>query len=100
MLAASLVSVELGFADSRLTEQHFRLIRAAGANERIPIGIRAREVIEYVRLDNKRGYLTTSTNEAAMILLGRPGHCQETNGKPLKAVPQDVIVKVLDALES
>jgi len=100
MLAAARISEELGLADARLTEQHYELIRAAGVQERIPAGLRAREVMEYVRLDNKRGYLDMNANETAMILLGRPGCPLETKGKPLKAVPYDTLIKVLETLES
>lgn len=98
MLAAARISRTRGGLDDASVTVHEELAQALGAPTRVPERISVEQVMDVVRVDNKRGYLPVSGEEAAMVLLREHGVPYGTADLPLTAVPLEVVKEAVTDL--
>ncbi|MFD4242979.1 2-deoxy-scyllo-inosose synthase [Streptomyces sp. NPDC058525] len=98
MLAAARISNAMGALDDAAVAVHEELARALGVGTEMPGGLLIEDVMDVVRVDNKRGYLTVSGEEAAMVLLGRLGVPLGSHDLPLTAVPLGIVKEAVATL--
>lgn len=98
MLAAARISLAMGGLDDASVAVHEELAQALGAPTRVPEGLSVEQVMDVVRVDNKRGYLPVSGEEAAMVLLRLHGVPYGTPDLPLTAVPLETVKEAVTGL--
>ncbi|MEU5984932.1 2-deoxy-scyllo-inosose synthase [Streptomyces sp. NPDC047434] len=98
MLAAARISRTRGGLDDASVTVHEELAQALGAPTRVPERISVEQVMDVVRVDNKRGYLPVSGEEAAMVLLREHGVPYGTPDLPLTAVPLEIVKEAVTDL--
>ncbi|MET9621852.1 2-deoxy-scyllo-inosose synthase [Streptomyces sp. NPDC006464] len=98
MLAAARISRTRGGLDDASVTVHEELAQALGAPTRVPERISVEQVMDVVRVDNKRGYLPVSGEEAAMVLLREHGVPYGTADLPLTAVPLEIVKEAVTDL--
>lgn len=98
MLAASHIARRLGWLDDAAVDVHRELAEQLGAPTTVPTGLTVEEIMDVVRVDNKRGYLPVSDEEAAMVLLRKFGEPVGSRELPLTAVPLEVVKGAVVAL--
>ena len=98
MLAAARISRTRGGLDDASVTVHEELAQALGAPTRVPERISVEQVMDVVRVDNKRGYLPVSGEEAAMVLLREHGVPYGAADLPLTAVPLEVVKEAVTDL--
>lgn len=75
MLVAGRISTELGLLSDDELKAHQVLLERNGSPTALPAGLTADQIVETVRLDNKRGYVPARPGTVDMVLLeglGRP----------------------------
>lgn len=97
MLAAARISNLLGFLDRSAETAHRVLLERNGAPTSVSDLTDVEKIMEFVRLDNKRGYLPSQPNKCDFILLDALGMPHSNEGGLIVQVDEEV---VRDALES
>lgn len=95
MIVAAFVSKRLGHSGDEMMSQTLRLLAAARQPSKWPAGIGTDDVIRSVKMDNKRGMISCSDDEVAMVLLRSPGNPVWTGHLPLTKVPFSVLEQAL-----
>lgn len=100
MRAAARVAASLGVLAEADVAIHDELAGLLGVTPAIPAGISVTDVIDRVRVDGKRGHLGVSGDEAAMVVLRGLGQPLGDPGRPLIAVPLDLIADAVADLSA
>ncbi|GAA3861990.1 3-dehydroquinate synthase family protein [Streptomyces sedi] len=95
MLAAARISRGIGGLDDRAVAEHDELAHHLGVSPKLPDAVTPEAVMDVVRVDNKRGYLPVSGEEAAMVLLRELGHPYGSRDLPLTAVSLEAVKDVV-----
>ncbi|WP_200260293.1 2-deoxy-scyllo-inosose synthase [Streptomyces sp. HSG2] len=98
MLAAARISAAVGGLTQDDVSMHDELAYALGAPVTVPDGLSIADVVNAVRLDNKRGYLPVSAGEAAMVVLDELGKPMGSRDLPLVPVPMDLVEETVAGL--
>ena len=97
MLAAARISNLLGFLDRSDETAHRVLLERNCAPTSVSDLADVEQIMHFVRLDNKRGYLPSLSNKCDFILLDALGKPHSNDGGLIVQVDEEV---VRDALES
>jgi 3-dehydroquinate synthetase len=100
MRAAARISAALGGLSAGDVARHDQLVAALGGPYDIPAGLELDELLQVILADNKRGYLSLTEDEVAMVLLAEPGRPLTTQGQPLVAVHRDLVADAIRSLLS
>lgn len=100
MVAAARISRERGWLTDWEVALHESLLEDVGAPTRIPEWLEVEELLQLVRHDNKRGYLTAEANEAPLVLLSQLGRPVGESERPLVLVRFAEIEKVVSGMRS
>lgn len=100
LAVAARVSAALEECGPDLVAAHDDVIAALGVPLRLPDGPTTTEVLDVVRLDNKRGYLDLAPDHVAMVLLRELGDTVAPRDCPLVPVPIDVVGEALEELSA
>ncbi len=98
MVVAARISRMLGMLSQEEEEAHRTLLRRNGASTSIPRHVSARELLELMAHDNKRGYLPPVHGKYDMVLLERLGVPHRTEGTVLTHVEEDTVRAAIEAL--
>jgi 3-dehydroquinate synthase/2-deoxy-scyllo-inosose synthase len=98
MVAASRIAHVLGALDAEAVKLHEELVATVGAPVTVPEHLDLEEVVNAVRADSKRGFLSLDEDEVAMVLLSDLGKPLGSAECPLIPVSIDVIEHVLHDL--
>jgi len=91
MVVAAEVSVRMGQLSIADRAVHHKLLSLNGLNVRLPDGVTVAAVMALLRMDNKRGYLTSGPQQIAMILLERLGDSAGPPRRPLVLVDASLL---------
>lgn len=91
MVVAAEVAFRLGLLNSAGRELHRRLLKRNGLQSRLPANVTVASVMELLRTDNKRGYLSAKPDQVAMILLEGIGAPHGPVDKPLTLVDAQLV---------
>lgn len=97
LAAADLATSVCGLSDTDRIEHH-RLFAALGVNRAKLSTVDLEVVKRLIRNDNKRGYLRSSSDDVAMVLLESLGTPATSLGKPLIPVPMSLVDSAIDRL--
>lgn len=95
MLIAAEVSYKMGYLCRDGLDTHYDILSKVGIHPNLPSGITVDKIIEYVKKDNKRGYIHTSDDQVGMVLLKELGIVNGDEDLPITPVPIKVIEQVL-----
>ncbi|MGH3190966.1 MAG: 3-dehydroquinate synthase family protein [Streptosporangiaceae bacterium] len=92
-LVAARVAAILGYLDPSAGQIHEDLLLRCGAPVTVPAGPPARQFLEILRRDNKRGYLPPVDGRIDMVLLDRLGRIRAPGGARITQVAEDVVLE-------
>ncbi len=98
LVAAQVSSVVCGLPTEVVELHRELLITLMGAPAALPAGMTTSQVMRRVLADNKRGYLSVTRDEAAMVLLRQLGEPAGSPLLPLIAVPLTILEQSIDRL--
>lgn len=98
MLAAGRIATALGMLDDGGMHAHTQVVEALGIPDRLPVGLEVAEIVDAVRMDNKRGYLPLAPDQVAMVLLRGLGAPAGPAERPLVALPMAMVEGVVAEL--
>jgi 3-dehydroquinate synthase/2-deoxy-scyllo-inosose synthase len=90
-LVAARIATLLGIGDPAVEQAHETLLHLNGAPTQFSTGIEADQLMQAVRLDNKRGYLPPRPGCIDMVLLAGLGQPCQTGDTIITQVPEDVV---------
>ncbi len=96
-LVAARIATSLGFGDPGLELTHEVLLGLNGAPTMFPAYLSPDQLLEAVRLDNKRGYIPHQPGCVDMVLLDGPGRPHQTGGSYITQVPEDVVMAAIQS---
>ena len=96
-LVAARIATSLGFGDPDLESTHEVLLGLNGAPTMFPAYLSPDQLLEAVRLDNKRGYIPYKPGCVDMVLLDGPGRPHQTGGSYITQVPEDVVIAAIQS---
>ncbi len=95
MLAAARIAGELGYLAASGEHAHRMLLARAGAPPVLPYRVPAKDILEAVHKDNKRGYRTPQPGTVDMILLDGLGTPHREGGTCLTHVPDRTAARAI-----
>jgi 3-dehydroquinate synthase/2-deoxy-scyllo-inosose synthase len=98
LLVAARVAWALGELDEEAVRVHDEIVAALGVAPRLPAGVEISDMIDVIRMDNKRGYLPVAPDEAAMVLLRGLGVPAGPADRPLRLVPLALVERAVGDL--
>ncbi|WP_406739523.1 iron-containing alcohol dehydrogenase (plasmid) [Streptomyces sp. NBC_00853] len=98
MLAAAEVAAQLYGLSQSAVDLHHKLVDALGLDRGRLSSLSGSSVKSFLRKDNKRGYINTSDDSVAMVLLDSLGNPVKHNNRPLVSVPSSVVDSAIDSL--
>lgn len=91
MLCVAEISHMLGYMSEEDVNLHKKLLKKAGASIRIPKHIQLNSILDIIKFDNKRGYISNTNSDIHMVLLESIGNPLINKNKILSAVPEEII---------
>lgn len=91
MIVAAHISNSLELLDNESLDTHYQLLSEVSSPTTLNIGYMVNDILRLLLSDNKRGYIKTKNDEAAMILLRDLGQPIYTGSYPLTSVPLSLI---------
>jgi 3-dehydroquinate synthase/2-deoxy-scyllo-inosose synthase len=98
MLAAARVAGELGLLSGSDQHAHRVLLERAGAPAVLPYRVPARDFLDHLHNDNKRGHRQPQPGTIDMILLDRLGSLHAEGGTYLTQVPDRIAARAITSL--
>ncbi len=98
MLAAARAAGELGYLTASAQHTHRVLLERAGAPAQLPYRVPARDLLDLVHHDNKRGYRQPQPGHVDMVLLDGLGSPHQEAGTYLTHVPDATAARAIISL--
>lgn len=95
MLIEAEVSYKMGYLSKNDLYTHYEILSKVNIKPNLPSGITVANLMNYIKQDNKRGYITTDDNQIGVILLERLGVVHGNKDLPITLVPIKIIEEVL-----
>lgn len=100
MLAAARISRLLGYLDSSDEEKHRELLQRNGAPTVVPNPPELKQIMEIIRLDNKRGYVRTRAGMCDFVLLDQLGKAHRGEAGLITQVEDEVVRAGIESILS
>jgi len=100
LCVAAKIGLEMGVLRREIVELHYDLLRTFGLPLLVEKSVRIDEIGEFLRRDNKRGYLRLDKTHVAMVLLRGLGKPMFTDDLPLVPVPYDTVMQIVAEMRS
>jgi hypothetical protein len=97
MIVAAEVAGRLGRLSEVDVQLHHRLLKRNGLTALLPPGVTVAAAMALLRMDNKRGYVSASPDQVAMILLAGPGIPCGPADRPLTLVDLSLVQSCIEA---
>ena len=96
MLIEAEISHEMGILNRNDLNSHYELLAKLDIFQKLPNKISTNEVINFMKKDNKRGYIKSEEEEVGIILLESLGSVHGNPDLPITPVPLSIVKKVLE----
>ncbi len=91
MIVEAKISNQMGYLSNEEVNKHYELLEEINVSTKIDVNVSAEHICNFLKHDNKRGYLNPKTHEATMILLSTLGCPLVTDQYPLINIPLKLV---------